>query len=68
VRRLLENVACDFAFARAASVVLMLFNLTGLTPLADPQKSFQRLTVQGCGFWDPKDVVLRFSVVGEAAP
>ncbi len=56
-----------FAFGKCHSAALVKTHATELFPSKGPQKSFTKLQIKGCGFWNSDKIIVKFTSLSGAA-
>ena len=56
-----------FAFGKCHSAALVKTHATELFPGKGPQKSFTKLQIKGCGFWNSDKIIVRFTSLSGSA-
>lgn len=61
VQQLAGCAVSSFAFTKTSSAALVFTRLFSLSPSSGPQKTFSRMEIHGCGFWDSDSIVVKFT-------
>jgi hypothetical protein len=64
VKRFLEDAVLYFAFSAKNSACFVPTAMKRITPSVGPQKSMKTLEIYGSGFWDSKEILVKFSRTG----